>query len=134
MGSLHVVLATRALALARARQCSRRETRTIERRERSYQQRNVHSGEMQVPDCAGKRSFWPAPALEDNIVGRPHRLFSTSLAVVVETSDKRDMHGLLYRIFAALKFDGAKIGESPTLTMPQEFLYTEAKEQATLNS
>jgi hypothetical protein len=32
------------------------------------------------------------------------------LAVGVETSDKRDMHGLLYRIFAALKFDGAKFG------------------------
>jgi hypothetical protein len=44
------------------------------------------------------------------------------LAAGVETRDKRDMHGLLYRIFAALKFDGAKFGESPTLTMQSPFL------------
>jgi len=56
------------------------------------------------------------------------------LWAVVETSDKRDMHGLLHRIFAALKFDGAKFGESPTLTTQSLFLDTEAEEQATSKS
>jgi hypothetical protein len=57
------------------------------------------------------------------------------LAVGVETSDKRDIRGLLYRIFAALKFDGAKFEESPTLTMQEcLFLDREAKEQATSKS
>jgi len=56
--------------------------------------------------------LWPAAALEDGIADRTHRLFYLFLSAVgVETSD---MHGLLYRIFAALKFDGAKFGESPT--------------------
>lgn len=85
-----------------------------------------------IQDCAGSHSFWPAPSLEAN---RPIAYFTVFFTVswrLVESSDKRDMHGLLYRIFAALKFDGAKLRESPTLTMPQEslFLDTETEEQA----
>jgi hypothetical protein len=121
----------------RSRQRSRRETRTIERRERSYQQRSVESGLTQSQTALAAFLFGLPPALDDGIADRPIAYFCLfPLAVGVETSDKRDMHGLLYRIFAALKFDGAKFGESPTLTMRQEslFLDTEAEEQATSKS
>ena len=49
---MHAVPATPALALVRARQCSRREARTVERREQNYQQRNVQSGDLMQSQIA----------------------------------------------------------------------------------
>jgi hypothetical protein len=118
---MHPILATPALALARARQRNRWGTRTIERRERSYQQRDVQSGDLMQSHIVLAAFLFSLRCIGRWHCRQTHRLFYLFLlAVGVETSDKRDMHGLLHRIFAALKFDGAKFGESPTLTATGE--------------
>ena len=52
MGTCIAVPATRALAIARARQHSGWEARTVERREQNYQQRNVQSGDLMQSQIA----------------------------------------------------------------------------------